>query len=310
MTSVESISDVTDGKRYHTSMWMLKEADIAAASGTSFTVDWNNDGCDFQGYSSVMLENVDQGSPLGSTVSGGCTNCSSISCSAMTVEVGHRELVSAMHKKIGDLTINNGFTEVANWVLSGGGGTNNTALVAHKAGSGTSLAPAVTGPNADPMLIVCAEIKDYRVMYCGDDICHPSEDTCNCVADCGTTCGDGCCNGSETEANCSADCLDSDKDGVIDNDDNCILHPNGPDLPDAGGNIQLDTDDDGYGNACDPDFNNNGTVDPLDFSQLKAVFGQPSALEDLNGNGVVDPLDFSLLKSFFGQSPGPSGLVP
>jgi len=74
---------------------------------------------------------------------------------------------------------------------------------------------------------------------------------------------------------------------------------------------QRDTDWDGFGNTCDPDFNNNGIVDPSDFSRLKSRFGSTTAPdEDLNGNGIVDPSDFSRLKAFFGQPPGPSGLVP
>jgi len=105
--------------------------------------------------------------------------------------------------------------------------------------------------------------------------------------------------------------LDADEDGVADDSDNCTLAPNGPDIPDAGGSVQLDTDGDGYGNLCDADFNNNGIVDPFDFSLLKSHFGQAGFPDqDLNGNGIVDPFDFSLLKSKFGQAPGPSGIVP
>ena len=105
--------------------------------------------------------------------------------------------------------------------------------------------------------------------------------------------------------------IDTDSDGLLDPVDNCIASPNGPAAPDSGGNEQLDTDQDGFGNACDPDFNGNGIVDPADFSLLKSRFGQPGFPDqDLNGNGVVDPFDFSLFKLMFGQSPGPSGIVP
>jgi len=104
---------------------------------------------------------------------------------------------------------------------------------------------------------------------------------------------------------------DSDGDELADNLDNCILDANGPLMPDSGGNVQLDTDGDGFGNLCDPDFNNNGIVDVIDFSILKSVFASTAASEqDLNGNGVVDVFDFSKLKSLFGKAPGPSGLVP
>jgi hypothetical protein len=93
---------------------------------------------------------------------------------------------------------------------------------------------------------------------------------------------------------------DFDGDGIEDTLDNCIevANPN-----------QRDTDTDGFGNICDPDFNQNNIVDPVDFSLLKSRFGQfgwPD--QDLNGNGIVDPVDFSLLKQRLGQAPGPSGV--
>ncbi|ATG91951.1 dockerin type I domain-containing protein [Methylomonas koyamae] len=94
---------------------------------------------------------------------------------------------------------------------------------------------------------------------------------------------------------------DSDGDGVADHLDNCKLVANAN---------QRDTDTDGYGNICDPDFNQNSVVDPTDFSRLKAKLGTASQLEDLNGNGMVDPNDFSILKSYLGKPPGPSGLRP
>ncbi|WP_049794576.1 dockerin type I domain-containing protein [Methylomonas methanica] len=94
---------------------------------------------------------------------------------------------------------------------------------------------------------------------------------------------------------------DTDGDGVPDNLDNCILVANAN---------QRDTDGDGYGNICDPDFNQNRVVDPLDLNSLKAQFGKASANHDLNGNGVVDPLDLNILKSYWGKTPGPSGLQP
>jgi hypothetical protein len=91
---------------------------------------------------------------------------------------------------------------------------------------------------------------------------------------------------------------DDDSDGILDVADTCILVANP---------VQRDTDSDGYGNMCDPDFNGNGIVDPSDFSLLKSRFGQPGFPDqDLNGNGIVDPSDFSLLKTMFGQPPGPS----
>jgi hypothetical protein len=95
--------------------------------------------------------------------------------------------------------------------------------------------------------------------------------------------------------------VDTDGDGVADNLDNCKLVAN---------TNQRDTDNDGYGNICDPDFNQNKIVDPLDLNSLKAQFGKASPNHDLNGNGIVDPLDLNILKSYWGKAPGPSGLQP
>ena len=105
--------------------------------------------------------------------------------------------------------------------------------------------------------------------------------------------------------------LDTDADGISDSADNCINVANGTLLPDAGGQSQRDTDGDGYGNICDPDFNNNGIVDSQDGALLKAAFGSPAFPDrDLNGNGVVDSNDGARLKASFGQPPGPAAGRP
>lgn len=64
------------------------------------------------------------------------------------------------------------------------------------------------------------------------------------------------------------------------------------------------------GNICDPDFNLNEVVDPLDLNTQKAQLGKVSANHDLNGNGIVDPLDWNILKTSLGKAPGLSGLAP
>jgi hypothetical protein len=103
---------------------------------------------------------------------------------------------------------------------------------------------------------------------------------------------------------------DEDGDGLVDIADNCILIPNGPLDPDAGGNSQLDADGDGFGNICDPDFDNNNSVDFADLALLKSKFFTDDPDADLDGNGRVDFADLAILKSMFFNPPGPSGLAP
>ncbi len=124
--------------------------------------------------------------------------------------------------------------------------------------------------------------------------------------------GDGIPDGCD---NCAATTnprqADADGDGAGDACDNCTLVANGPILPDAGGNSQRDTDGDGFGNICDADFNQNGIVDPSDFTKLKSVIGLSGHPDqDLNGNSIIDPSDFTLTKALLGQPPGPAGVLP
>ncbi|MDJ0867077.1 MAG: thrombospondin type 3 repeat-containing protein [Myxococcota bacterium] len=99
--------------------------------------------------------------------------------------------------------------------------------------------------------------------------------------------------------------MDADQDGVRDQDDNCLVTANAD---------QIDTDSDGYGNACDPDYNNDRAVGIPDFNVVRAQFGLTDAdpgfdpAVDHNGDGAVGLADFNVFRSYFGLMPGPSGL--
>ena len=89
-----------------------------------------------------------------------------------------------------------------------------------------------------------------------DDTCEtPFEYYPECV-DCPENCGNGICDSPlETLLTCPLDCHndnDIDDDGVDDGDDNCLTNYN----PD-----QLDSDNDGLGDACDPNDTDNDIDD-------------------------------------------------
>jgi hypothetical protein len=106
---------------------------------------------------------------------------------------------------------------------------------------------------------------------------------------------------SESSAEATLSAIgDADADGLLDNADNCTLVPNAD---------QRDTNADGYGNACDPDLDDNGTVNFADAGLMKSVFFSADPDADLDGNGSVNFVDLGTLKEFFFQAPGPSGLV-
>jgi hypothetical protein len=104
--------------------------------------------------------------------------------------------------------------------------------------------------------------------------------------------------------------LDQDGDHVVDSDDNCISVAN---------TDQRDTDSppDGIGNACDPDYNDDGIVGSLDFSALREALGsdvndpEPNRYDpdiDADGDGTIGTFEFDLLLGCYGGRPGMSGL--
>lgn len=93
---------------------------------------------------------------------------------------------------------------------------------------------------------------------------------------------------------------DLDKDKLLDLMDNCTLVYN----PD-----QIDADNDGFGNICDPDLNNDGIVNIQDLGLFRLVFFTSDPVADFNSDGVVNSEDLGILRSYFFLPPGPSGLV-
>lgn len=101
---------------------------------------------------------------------------------------------------------------------------------------------------------------------------------------------------------------DSDADGVADDADNCLEIPNA---------AQLDSNGDGFGNACDPDIDPSADcqVDFLDLGLVKAAFFTTPAAPawnpdaDFNGDDSIDFVDLGTVKQFFFGPPGPSALT-
>jgi len=94
----------------------------------------------------------------------------------------------------------------------------------------------------------------------------------------------------------AADIADSDADGVPNDRDNCSRVPN-PGL--------LDADADGYGNACDPDLNDDGVINFLDVGLFRIASLAGDLDTDFSGDGLVNSGDLAVLRDFWLRSPGP-----
>ncbi len=94
---------------------------------------------------------------------------------------------------------------------------------------------------------------------------------------------------------------DTDADGFADNVDNC---------PKTANPTQVDADGDGFGNACDADFNGDRVVDTLDQALFLKAYGSsqgqaaflPAA--DMDGNGHINALDLARFRRRFGLAVG------
>jgi hypothetical protein len=104
--------------------------------------------------------------------------------------------------------------------------------------------------------------------------------------------------------------LDADADGIPNSYDNCENDANGP--LGAGASqcfTNQDGDDDGYGNQCDSDFNNDGATGLDDLTDILGSISLIDAERDLNCDGAVGLDDLTVVLGSISTTPGPSGLA-
>ncbi|MGI9331997.1 MAG: Ig-like domain-containing protein [Gammaproteobacteria bacterium] len=102
---------------------------------------------------------------------------------------------------------------------------------------------------------------------------------------------------------------DSDGDGSPDSRDNCTLVSN---------EDQRDTDDDGFGNLCDGDLDNDGETETVDLRIFRRAFrtevgdADYTVHADYNDDGEIGTADLRAFRRLFRRPPGPSccGDVP
>ena len=99
---------------------------------------------------------------------------------------------------------------------------------------------------------------------------------------------------------------DVDGDDVDADDDNCLV---------ASNPLQLDSDSDGFGDACDADYDNTGRVTIGDLQHFRSVFelsrGDPGfdPAADHDNSGAIMLNDLQVLRRSFSSAPGPSALA-
>lgn len=87
---------------------------------------------------------------------------------------------------------------------------------------------------------------------------------------------------------CKETYVDTDRDGHVDRLDNCPPYANA---------LQLDADQDGVGNRCDADPNNNRQYDKQDIILFKQLLAQQDSQADLNEDGFIDQQDLEIFEA-------------
>ena len=135
----EVIEDnVGTGYRAYTGLFVLDEAGINAASGSSFVVTWAENPNRTPAFTSVFMQNVNQTSPVGASDSNGGTTAT-ISTNALSTNDGDMVVLTATCGNTGTYSVNNGFTEAIELSM-----TSADGVAGYKAATGANETPSVT----------------------------------------------------------------------------------------------------------------------------------------------------------------------
>ncbi len=143
MTEVIEKSEDSGGYYAVTGIYILKEDDIADASGSSFSVTWSTTPVRTPEYTSVFLTGVNQTTPIGDTESAGGTS-STISTSSLSTSDGDMAILAATCGNLGDYSTGGGFTEALEITVDDGDG-----VVGYLSATGASVTPSVTHSNVN-----------------------------------------------------------------------------------------------------------------------------------------------------------------
>jgi fibronectin type 3 domain-containing protein len=147
MTKIIDRNAGSGSSRVYVAAFILNDANITAAAGTTFSPTWTNLPPNVT-YESIFLQNVNQTTPLGASASNGLTSVSTISTSALATSNGDMVIESASSSAGGT------YTSTAGWIIDVDlGSSSPDAADGHKPATGASETPNVTQASGNHVLI-------------------------------------------------------------------------------------------------------------------------------------------------------------
>ncbi len=147
MTKIIDKLTGSSSSRAYVAAFILNDANIKAATTTTFTPTWTSAPSNIT-YSSVFLKNVNQTTLVGATASAGTTGSTTVSTSALANSSGDMAIESAASSVAGTYTVTTGWTEGLDLSVTGYDGMGG-----YEATTGTSVTPSVTQSSGNHSLI-------------------------------------------------------------------------------------------------------------------------------------------------------------
>jgi GH35 family endo-1,4-beta-xylanase len=135
---VEKITSSASNPRIYIAAFILNEAGVAAASGSTFTTTWSTTPT-YTAYGSVFLQNVNQSALIGATASDEVTTGTLLTTPMLATNPGDMVIGAATNSATGSYTMNNSFTEAQELTM-----TSADAVEGYKTANGAEEIPSVT----------------------------------------------------------------------------------------------------------------------------------------------------------------------
>lgn len=141
--------DGRDSSRAYVAAYILDEAGIAAAAGSTFTPTWASRPSGKPAYSSMFFQNVNQAHLIGEAAADSTTTDSTLSAGALSTNAGDMVIVAGTCGNKGDYSVNNNFTEAIELKIKSADG-----VVGYKLATGSSETPSLTHSKVNRQVII------------------------------------------------------------------------------------------------------------------------------------------------------------